>query len=54
MQIDSRNTVETLRTILAGMPNVIVLKAEIVLSTGIKIQIGTMCPNDSAQEGVAE
>jgi len=41
MQMDSRNTVEALRTLLSGLPNVIVSQAEIVLSTGVKIQIGS-------------
>jgi hypothetical protein len=44
MQVDSRNTVETLKSILSGLPNVAVLGAEIVLSTGVKIQMGAMCP----------
>jgi hypothetical protein len=44
MQVDSRNTVETLKSILSGLPNVTVLGAEIVLSTGVKIQMGAMCP----------
>lgn len=43
MQIDSRNTVDTLRKLLDGLPNVIVLCAEIVLSTGVKIQMGNGC-----------
>lgn len=44
MQVDSRNTVDTLRSILSGLPNVMVLNAEIALSTGVKIQMGPCAP----------
>lgn len=37
MQIDSRLTVESLKALLNGLPNVLVVSFQIVLANGVKL-----------------
>ena len=40
MGIDSRMTVDSLQQLLKGLPNVCIVKLEVVLATGVRITFG--------------